>query len=568
MEFPYTDLDFSIKRGDHYIMLFKTNQKEKYIDQTKKIPIKFDLSMLNMFIGYLFKKSVQITRKSLMNMKRLFDVIDESIYENNDAMEARIEFINKALEAKLVKGFELDDVIINYCKSDIYDKENQDIINNIQLYTRINYEEIKYINKCIEDRLQYYYLYYYKDAIYETIERLDSGDYKSFYEINNKLTSICTDLINRVRSSKSLDTVEQFSLSDENFETNMMDIVTKLQNPSRVIKTGIQKLNEILSPGFLSSRLYIFVGLAGGWKSGMLLKVIRDTKIYNNDIQVKKPGKRPCALLITMENEVIETVERLFNMTIDGNIRNYTPKQVIKMLKDTKEFTVGTNNGIDVVIRYYPNRAISTEDLYTIIDDLSDDGKEVIMLSLDYIKRIRPAEKGRDEKEELKNISNELKSLAIHYDIPVVTAHQLNRAAASVVDAAMQANKEDLGKFLGRANIGTSWELVENADVLIILNVEKKRQTGQQYLTFKRVKIRYKDMSELTYFNHPFSPTNKMQLLDDIDLDHSLSEDSLVSDFDAIDLGSKKGKRNAVERETINIDEDVFMFGKSLGTKT
>ena len=347
-----------------------------------------------------------------------------------------------------------------------------------------------------------------------------------------------------------------------------MDIVTKLQNPSRVIKTGIQKLNEILSPGFLSSRLYIFVGLAGGWKSGMLLKVIRDTKLYNNDIQVKKPGKQPCALLITMENEVIETVERLFNMSLDGNIRNYTPKQVIKMIKETKEFTIGTDNGIDVVIRYYPNRAINTEDLYTIIDDLSDDGKEVIMLSLDYIKRIRPTEKGRDEKEELKNISNELKSLAIHYDIPVVTAHQLNRAAAATVDAALQANKEDLAKFLGRANIGSSWELVENADVLIILNVEKKRQTGQQYLTFKRVKIRYKDMSDLTYFNHPFNPNNKMQLLDDIYLDHSLSEDSLVADFDAVDLGAKKGKRNAVERETINTDEDLFMFGKSLGTKT
>ena len=106
------------------------------------------------------------------------------------------------------------------------------------------------------------------------------------------------------------------------------------------------------------------MGLPGGWKSGMLLKVIRDTKLYNTDIQVKKPGKRPCALLITMENEVIETVERLFNMTMDGNIRNYTPKQVIKMLRETKEFTVGIDNGIDVVIRYYPNRSINTEDLY------------------------------------------------------------------------------------------------------------------------------------------------------------------------------------------------------------
>jgi len=545
-------------------MLFKTNQKEKYIDQTKKIPIKFDLSMLNMFIGYIFKKSVQITRKSLVNMKRLFDVIDESIYENNDQMQARLEFINKALEAKLDKGFENDDVIINYCKSDLYNKENQEIINNISIYTRINYEEIKYINKCIEDRLQYYYLYFYKDAIYETVERLDSGDYKSFYEINNKLTSICTDLINRVRSSKSLESTEQFSLSDENFDSNMIDIVTKLQNPSRVIKTGIQKLNEILSPGFLSSRLYMFVGLPGGYKSGMLLKVIRDTKMYNSDIQVKKPGKQPCALLITMENEVIETVERLFNMSVStSNIRNFTPKQVVKMVKESKEFVITNENNIDIIIQYWPNRSIDTNDLYTIIDDLSDDGKEVVLLSLDYIKRIRPAEKGRDEKEELKNISNELKTLAISYDIPVVTAHQLNRAGAAVVDAAMQANKEDLGKFLGRANIGSAWELVENSDVVIILNVEKKRQTGQYYLTFKRVKIRYKDMSDISYFNHPFDANDKMKLLDDIYLDHSLSEDSLISDFDAVDLLNKKGKRTAVEREVIE-DEDVFIFNNSL----
>ena len=332
-------------------------------------------------------------------MKRLFDIIDESIYENSEQMEARLEFINRALEAKIEKGFENDDIIINYCKSDVYNKENQDIINNIPLYTKINYEEIKYINKCIEDRLQYYYLYYYKDAIYETVERLDSGDYKSFYEINSKLTSICTDLINRVRNSKSVETTDEFSLLDENFENNVMDIVTRLQNPSRVIKTGIQKLNEILSPGYLSSRLYIYLGLPGGWKSGMLLKVIRDTKLYNKDIQVKKPGKHPCALMITMENDVQESVERLFNMSVsDTNIRNFTPKQVVKMIKDSGELTVNNDNGIDIVIRYYPNRSIDTDDLYTIIDDLSDEGKEVIILVLDYLKRIRPAEKAKDEK--------------------------------------------------------------------------------------------------------------------------------------------------------------------------
>ena len=103
----------------------------------------------------------------------------------------------------------------------------------------------------------------------------------------------------------------------------------------------------------------------------------------------------------------------------------------------------------------------------------------------------------------------------------------------------------------------------ENSDVVIILNVEKKRQTGQYYLTFKRVKIRYKDLSELSYFNHPFDVNNKMRLLDDIYLDQPLSEDSLVSDFDAVDLSNKKGKRTAVERDNLD-DEDLFLFNNSI----
>ena len=148
--------------------------------------------------------------------------------------------------------------------------------------------------------------------------------------------------------------------------------------------------------------------------------------------------------------------------TTAEDIRNFTPKQVLKMLRDTGEFTLSDNNNVDIIIKYHANRTISTDDLYTIIDDLLDDGEEVMALILDYIKRIRPAERAKDEKEELKNITNELKTLALELDIPVVTAHQLNRSGASVVDAAMQSNKEDLARFLGRSNVGSALKYLEH----------------------------------------------------------------------------------------------------------
>jgi len=54
-----------------------------------------------------------------------------------------------------------------------------------------------------------------------------------------------------------------------------------------------------------------------------------------------------------------------------------------------------------------------------------------------------------------------------------------------------------------------------------------------------------------------------MQLIDDIELARSLSEDSLASNFEGIELLNKKGKRHAVERETVD-DEGLFDFSKSI----
>lgn len=247
-------------------MMFKTNKSNLPMEE-KKIPLKFDISMLNMIVGCLFKKSVQLNRRSLTNMKKLFDKIDPRAYEGNEKLESRFEFINKALEARLDKGFENEDAIINYCRKDVFDGNNEEIIESIPSYIKLNYEEIKYINKAIEDRLQYYYLFNYKDLIYDTVEKLDSGEYKSFGDINSQLVNICAKLLNEVRKSKNIENTDSFIFSDENFDNNIIDTVEKIKNPSRELKTGIQMLNHILSPAFMAGRLYVIMGLPGLVKS-------------------------------------------------------------------------------------------------------------------------------------------------------------------------------------------------------------------------------------------------------------------------------------------------------------
>lgn len=306
--------------------------------------------------------------------------------------------------------------------------------------------------------------------------------------------------------------------------------------------------------------------LHSGGKSQLLLKAALDIKKYNK-VEPKDPDKTPAVLVILMENNIDETVERLFNMCVTSDdIRNYSEKQIIKKLKEEGGLRITEKSNVDLVIKYYPNRSIDTNDLYGIIKDLDDSGTETIALVVDYVKRLKPAERANTEKEELKNITNELKTLANDLDIPVITAQQLNRTASSVVDAAIQNKKEDVTKLVGRDGVAGAWEIIENSDVVIIINQEVKLDTEEVFLTFKLLKRRYRSsetnekLKRLDYFNHPYEKGNTIKLIDDIDLAKSLSLLSLSSQFVALEDVKKKNK-SAVEREDKSEKKESILNG-------
>ena len=528
----------------------------------KKVKLKMDVDMLDSILAFIYKDSVVRTRKALGNIWKLFNIIDESVYETNESAKARIFVIKKTLEAKIEKEFENDAAIRNYVKEDVASDELvTSIVDSID-GLKISYEESKWLVRAIDDRLQYGYSITLKDIYQEILDKINDGDFKTYKQVADALYNISSSVINMKRNTNSNDSDTTFSLKEDTFINTITDAVIKLQDKNKVFITGIRRLNTILSPGYLSKRLYLYLAFPGGGKSQMLLKALLDIKKYNAGIVPKDPDKTPAALLITMENDIDETIERMFNMKVSSeDIRNYTPKQVIRQLKEQGEMVLTDKNNIDIIIKYYPNRSIDTNDLYGIIKDLDDDGTEVIALVLDYIKRIRPAEKGATEKEELKNISNELKTLAKQLDIPVITAQQLNRTASSVVDAAIQNKKEDVTRLVGRDGVAGAWELIENSDVVIIINQEVRADTGEVFLTFKLLKRRYRSsetdekLKRLDYFNHPYEKDNTIKLIDDIDLPKSISLYSLATQFVSLEE-TKRGKQHVVERKEIGSKVD------------
>lgn len=537
-----------------------------------KFPIKFDIAMLNAMIGYIYKETNQITKKAILNMNRLFNKIDDDIYNANTKMYTRIKFIKRSLDGILNGGILNKELLVSYAKNVNDDEETQDIINNLDRYTRLNYDEINYISKCVEDRLKYINVYMYKDKIFDTVEKLDRGDYETLEEINEELVDICKQVVSNHRMLKVMEENDSFSLDQETFEDNVSRIMKRLKTETYILRTGLQYQNDILGGGYYGGRLYTYMALPANFKSGILLKAARDIKKYNAGLKTKS-GKQPTVLMITCENDIDETLERLFLMTSSNvDLTAYSTAEAIRLLKEVGEMTITNENNINIVIRYFNNFAISTADLITMIDDLADEGKEVIALIVDYLKRIRPEDWSNEEITQLKNVTNELKNIAQNYKIPVITAMQLNREAARAIDQAALSGKSDLIRQAGRANVGSSWTIVENSDFACIINLEEQKSSGQLFLSFSRVKIRY-SRNKRTTFSHPFNLENAMMLLDDVNLDNTLSVDYIGSDFsnsvdfDELLQNNKKKKLSTDDLITADLnngDDGIFDFGMAI----
>ncbi len=519
------------------------------------IKIKFNITTLDSIISLLYKDTKLLTRKTQNNILNLFSNLDLNEYDNNPELLDRIWIIKNTIIGRVKEGIESsNENLIQYCRDREDCNEHIESILSTIPVSNLTYQECKILINKLEDALKYGYCTTFIPLLSELMEYIQTASFGEYKSVQENLFQISNLFINIKRQIGSKGSDETFSLYEEAFDNAIDEVVTKLSDRNRIFVTGIKRLNTLLAPGYMSKRLYTYLAFPGKGKSMILLKSAIDIKKYNKGVKTKDPDKRPAVLFLTLENDIPETVERIYNMTVDSDdIRNYTPKQVIKKMRKTGHLEITEEDNIDIIIKEYKNRELDTNDLYAIINDMADEGIEVIALVIDYMKRLRPAEKAGSEKEELKNISNELKDIAKFFDIPVITAQQLNRSGAAVIDAALQANKEDVTRLVGSDSIAGAWEIQENSDMTIIINPETKADTGEQYLTFKMLKRRYRShetdekLKKLEYFNHPFEPGNGIRLIDDIYLNKSLSLTSLSSQFVATE--EKRGKKNAIDRD-------------------
>jgi RecA/RadA recombinase len=357
------------------------------------------------------------------------------------------------------------------------------------------------------------------DNIMDICTRFKTTDFQNRANIVNEFKGMLDVLRADIRRCESDDSIVnmEFSLRDGKFENVITDTYNIITNPSRRLITGIQALNEMLGGGFESSRFYLIMGTSGVGKSLTLLNLIYQMKKNNTHVKPKDPTKIPCIVLLTMENTIVETITRLFDLAIEGSIgmENYTCEDVIRLLRTEGQLVLNDTSPIDIYIKYKPNKSVDTSYLYTLYDDLEDQGYEMICLVQDHLKRIRSIYRNQDTRLELGDVVNEMKAFAAEKDIPVLSNSHLNREATRVSEEMTRKGTADIAKSLGQANAGESMLIVDNSDFIVMIGLDADSE-GNRYMGFHRVKMRGKPIVDRPYFAQPFVPGSKIRLVEDI----------------------------------------------------
>lgn len=500
-------MDYDNRTSKYMTGTIGSNQQQvnEYID------LGIDKQILTIFCKMVISTNRMIRRSHLINIENFINLLNPTIYVNDPDKSKMISFIRKGIEAKLALNLEDPYMIMQHINGGII---TGDIID-LDTYKELSSAEVDFVNSMVSESLKYATIYRFADQMIDVCTRFKTQDYGTKGDIVKEFETRVNEVQNEFRRSRNEDHTEMmFSLQNGQFEDCIKETYKRAANPKKKLSTGMQGMNEMLGGGFESGRIYIYFGLPGEGKSTVILNLMYQIKKYNRDFQCKDPTKRPCIVLLTMENTVEESIERLFGMATDRErMTDFDVESVIEMLKDEGELTLTDDNPIDIIIKYKPTNSVGTEYMYTLSDDLEDQGYEVIAFFQDYIGRIRSSQRLSDTRLEYGAVTDDFKTFAQFKDIPVISVSQLNRDASKRIDDGRQSNKMDLVRALGRSNISESMLVLNNIDCGFMITPEFS-SAGEKFLGIQRVKIRYK-ASDLDVMYLPFSTNNTIKLMED-----------------------------------------------------
>ena len=455
----------------------------------------------------VLSSDITVNRRSLANIKRFLTIIDRDYYCRSENIEAMLLVCDLlvSIRTKNPHGVSLESLTykVENLLVEPYDKvRDQLIIPQINVAKdELPEDDLEYITNSLDQNLKFSYILDVKDNLIELTNDIETSSYTDFPNLLHQYRDLVTDIMNFFRKTDSSSmTNEIVHTGDPTFLDILYDTYEAIRNPASALQTGWQALNSALGPrgGFQNKNLYCLHANTNSFKSAMLLHISRMIKEYNGPRVIeefKRTGKIPTILHISMENDNDEDNERLYKTVVKKDLGKCTSREE---LNQSWEHNFGNTNSeeenpIDISFLHVDARSLSVDEIDIIIENLEEEGYRVLACVVDYLGLIKPRleDMGKDNRLQLKNIADDLLSLAKNRDIPVITAHQINRSGGAVLTNLKNQGGVNAISQMTNEFIGESYGIEQAVSWSAFIDIEIHGE--DRWLMFKRNKSRYKN---------------------------------------------------------------------------
>lgn len=436
--------------------------------------VKFSKRGLELLQGLIISNNGMTRRNNFVILRKLLSYINMDDYSKDYQSRLKIEFIQKGLEARIDKGLSDPELILasingsgfidgktpfslDFIKP-LNDEHSKEIIDQASAVIRI-----KDINNMSKD-LEKFISSFNKATPMEQAKRI------------NEYQERITPVLRTLSSNQPEEGEEAMVLPDSpDFSGFLGSLYDSSNTEVSTLRTGTQGVNMLLGGGFENQRVYTFLGLAGEGKSMTMLDLGLQVAHNNPEVSVEN-GKVPVVVYLTMENSSRESFERIFSISEgDKNDNSISKEEFVKGVRDATEYDPANGRNIAVAVKYKSSNSVDTDYLYELTDELNAKGYKPIFMIQDYIASINSSKKCADTYTEHGAIVSEFKNFAVHHNIPLMTAAQLNREASRSIDKGKIMGEGNLIDSAGRENVGDSFKIIYNTDVAMILIKEGDR---------------------------------------------------------------------------------------------
>jgi replicative DNA helicase len=235
--------------------------------------------------------------------------------------------------------------------------------------------------------------------------------------------------------------------------------LTTIYNP---IPTGWKFLDERLEGGLFPKTLTCLVGQVNVGKSIFLGNIAANLVLENRNV-----------LLISLEMS-----EFMYAKRISAQVTQIPHNQLGVYTDELKEQIKHLQKKLEskLVIKEYPPKTVTVRHIDAYITKLGHKGFKPEVVVIDYINLLKPTTKNVNSYESVKEIAEQLRALSFKYNIPFVTASQLNRGAFNTASPGMEGISESIGLAATCDVICSLWQEQEEKELGIInLGMQKNR---------------------------------------------------------------------------------------------